>query len=102
MGLARGDGRSFSCPRTLPDDANIPGTDNDLHPGDIGRRKAGPHHLGPYTLAVDGLPVPALKAKNAIGLGDDVPTLKIVEGNALSFPRLDMVGLDPLLKLAQL
>ena len=50
--------------------------------------------LGPYTSGRKGLTVPAVVAKDPVGLGDDVPTLEVAECGALARPRLDVPVLE--------
>ena len=69
--------------------------DRDANPRHIGGTEAVANLFGPHTGARDCLPVPAIKAKDAIGFRHHLPALEIVENVALGLADLDMLGVEP-------
>ena len=63
----------------------------------VDARCSAPHATGRHSA-----PVPGVKAKDAIGLGDDLPTFNVVEVSTIGFADLDMLGLKFCLELADL
>ena len=85
--------------RSDGDDLVISGPHRNAHPRHIGSAVARPNLLGPHTGAGEGLPVPSIKAKDAVGFGHDMPTLEIVQNHPLGLSDLDMPPVRPALEL---
>ena len=75
MGLAGRLGIRFPCPAALPQEALIACPHRDAHPRYIAGGEAQPILLGPDAITGNSLPVPAIKAEDAVGFGDDMPAL---------------------------
>src|SRR5689334_9407202 len=69
----------------------IAGAHLDSHPHGIGARPGLAPRLLPDAFGPDRLPVPAIEAEDAIGLGYGMPALDIGEGFTLMMPDPDML-----------
>ena len=79
MHLARGHASAFPAAVPLANDACPIGLHRQPHPGDIDGKEGTFVLSGKRTAGFNGLSRPAVKAKDAVGLGDRVPTLEIPE-----------------------
>ena len=84
MGLAQVDVDAVAGTAALADQGWLAGAaDADAHPGGVGHPPARPVVAadGAFTLVDaaegDGFPLPAVKAKDAVGLSDHLPTLQV-------------------------
>ncbi len=57
---------------------------------------------GPNTARCKGSTIPGIKAKDAVGLGNGVPALDIVQGGAIRLACFDVLGIELGLQLASL
>ena len=91
MYLARRCASTFPAAMTLANDARSIGLHGQPHPGDIDGKEEALVLSREHTTGLDGLSRPAIKAKDAIGLRDGVPTLEITElPSIMGVPGADM------------
>src|SRR6516164_1617188 len=70
---------AFPGAMTLADDRGALRRNRQPHPGDIDGKEGAFVLSGEHTAGFNGLSRPAIKAKDAVGLGDGVPALEITE-----------------------
>src|SRR3974377_1042847 len=91
MHLARGCASAFPAAMTLANNARPIGLHGQSYPCDIDGKEDALILSGEHTTGLDGLSRPAIKAKDAVGLRDRVPTLEITELPAImGVPGADM------------
>src|SRR3974377_2094913 len=98
MYFPRGNTSSFPGAMTLAEDGGALRRNRQPHPGDIDGKEGAFVLSGEHTAGFDGLSAPAIKAKDAVGLGDRVPALEITElPSIMGLPGADMpvIGLTP-------
>src|SRR3974377_1087181 len=98
MHLARGHPSAFPAAMTLADDGGALHRNRQTYAGDIDGKEGAFVLTGEHTAGLDGLSRPAIKAKDAVGLGDRVPALEITElPSIMGLPGADMslIGLTP-------
>ena len=95
--LAGGCSAAFAGAMAFPDDGRAICLHSDPHPGDIDRQEGAPVLPGKDAFGFDGLPVPAVKPEDPVGLRDGVPALEIGEFAAMGLSGADiaMIGLAP-------
>src|SRR5688572_10158145 len=90
MGLTGGGGGGLSGTGAFPGNPHLSCPDRDAHADHISGRKAAAELLGPHTVARYRLAVPAIEAKDAVGLGDDMPALEIMQRDAIGLSLSNM------------
>src|SRR3974377_529705 len=98
MHLARECASAFPAAMTLANDACPIGLYRQPHPGDIDGKEDAFVLSGERTARFNGLSRPAIKAKDAVGLRDGIPALKITELPSimgLSCADMPVIGLTP-------
>src|SRR5262249_25970434 len=93
MRLSWGQGPGFAAARALAYNSNVAGAHADPHFGGIGRFMVGASGSVPHAAACERAPVPGVIAKDAVGLGDDMPALDIVEVGTTRSASFDMLRL---------
>src|SRR5262245_12451464 len=103
MRLSRGRSLSFAAAGALAYNSNFACAHADPHFGGVGRFMVGAQRGSvPHAAACERSPVPRVIAKDAVGLGNHVPTFDIVEVSTISLAALDMPRLKFGLELADL
>jgi hypothetical protein len=102
MRLSRGRSLGLAAARALAYNGDIAGAHADPYFGGIGCFMIGARDSAPHAAACERLPVPGIVAKDAVGLGDDVPTFDIVEISTIGLADLDMPQLKFCSELADL
>ena len=77
----------------LPNDGRAIGMYGDPDSGDIDRQEGPAVLAGKDAFGVDGLPVPAVKPEDPIGLRDRVPALEIGQFAAMGLTGADMAAI---------
>ena len=95
--LAGGRAAAFPGAMALPDDGCAVRLHGDPDPGDIDGEEGAAVLAGQDAFGFDGLPAPAVKAEDPVGLRDGVPALEIGEFAAMGLSGADMamIGLPP-------
>jgi len=75
----------------FPHDQFAACADGNAHLGAVEGGQLPALSLGPYAARRKRLPIPAVKTKNAVGLGDNVPALKVTDRGSLAGPGLDVL-----------
>ena len=80
----------------FPDDGCAIGLHGNPHPGDIDGEEGAAVLPGQHAFGFDGLPAPAVKAEDPVGLRDGVPALDIGE-----LATMELTGADlPVIEIA--
>src|SRR5262245_23724919 len=90
MGLSWGRGPGFAAARALAYNSYVACAHADPHFGGIGGFVVGARGSVPHAAACERSPVPRVIAKDAVGLGNHMPTFDIVEVRTISLAALDM------------
>jgi hypothetical protein len=76
------------------DDAQTIGPYGNSHLGNVDGKESPTMFAGQYTAALDRLATPAIEAKDAVRLGDRVPTFNVGKFAAVSFTAADMTAIQ--------
>ena len=88
MGFTGCGSSPFAHAGAFADDGDVAGPDTHADLGDIGGKMGPSASFTVDATGGDGPPVPRIKPKDPIGLGNHVPTLDIVEEGAFGLARL--------------
>ena len=91
--LARGRSVAFTGAMALANDGCTIRMHGDPHPGDIDREECAAVFAGKHAFGLDGLPVPAVKAEDPVGLRDGVPAFEIGQLPAMGLTGADMAAI---------
>ena len=90
--LAGGGAAAFAGAMAFPDDGCALRLHGDADPGDIDGEESALVFAGKDAFGFDGLPAPAVKAEDPVGLRDRVPAFEIGEFPAMGLAGADMSG----------
>ena len=98
MDFARGVGPAFAGAMALTNDLDPVCLNRDAHLGCIDGKEGAAVFTGQQAARFNGLPAPAIEAKDAFGLRDRLPTLDIREFASVGCPAADKAMIEIALK----
>ena len=102
MRLPRRQSPAFAAARTFANDGDFAGANANAHLGYVGSEVMLLVRPGPNTSCCEGPAIPSIIAKYAVGFGDGVLALDVVQGGAIRLACFDVLGIEFGLQLASL